>query len=335
MWKRLAPAAGLFFLAPLVGEFLLGNLPITMLPALVALAPMYGGAALLIREIVRRRGLGRPAVLLLGLAFAVIQEAFVTRSLFDPDYAGLRLLDYGYVPGLGIGAWWTVLVLVLHAVWSIAVPVALAESLTVSRRETPWLGRPGLVVTTVLFVAGLALSASTVEAPPALSPVQIAVAASAVLLAIGVALRRPARDLGHARDRRSGAAAPSPWAVGLVGLLSGSAFWLGGLFVDADLAVPAPALVAAYLALVAAVAAGVAHWSRREGWGEPHRLALAGGALLTYAWHGFVQPPAVEASAAVDLAGDVVFALAAVVLLSVAATRVRRISVQALRIDVP
>ncbi|WP_433499645.1 hypothetical protein ACQP1K_04790 [Sphaerimonospora sp. CA-214678] len=112
--------------------------------------------------------------------------------------------------------------------------------------------------------------------------------------------------------------------------------WLfGAVFADADLAVPAPALVAAYLALVAAVVTGVAHWSRREGWGERHRLALAGGALLTYTWRGFVQPPVVEASAAVDLAGDVVFALAAVVLLIVAAIRVRQISVQALRIDVP
>lgn len=29
--RRLAPAAGLFLLAPLVAEFLLGNLPITLL----------------------------------------------------------------------------------------------------------------------------------------------------------------------------------------------------------------------------------------------------------------------------------------------------------------
>lgn len=44
---RIAPAVILFFLAPLVAEFLLGNLPITMLSSLVVLAPMYGGGALL------------------------------------------------------------------------------------------------------------------------------------------------------------------------------------------------------------------------------------------------------------------------------------------------
>lgn len=51
--RRLVPGVGLFFLAPLVGEFLLGNQPITALPAVLLYAPMYGGGALLIREFVR------------------------------------------------------------------------------------------------------------------------------------------------------------------------------------------------------------------------------------------------------------------------------------------
>jgi hypothetical protein len=39
------PAIGLFFLAPLVAEFLLGNLPIKLLPALILLAPDPAGMA--------------------------------------------------------------------------------------------------------------------------------------------------------------------------------------------------------------------------------------------------------------------------------------------------
>ena len=61
--RRIAPAVGLFFLAPLVAEFLLGNLPVTVLPALVLLAPLYGGGALLIREVTRRAGRGVPPML--------------------------------------------------------------------------------------------------------------------------------------------------------------------------------------------------------------------------------------------------------------------------------
>ena len=101
------PAIGLFFLAPLVAEFLLGNLPIKLLPALAMLAPMYGGGALLIRETVRRLGRGWPSLLLLGLAYGILEEALATQSLFNPDYLGMHigLLKPAYIPALGIGGW--------------------------------------------------------------------------------------------------------------------------------------------------------------------------------------------------------------------------------------
>ena len=66
--QSLLPAVVLFLLAPLVSEFLLGDLPLTMLPALIVLAPMYGGGALVIREVVRRTGRGWPTLMMLALA---------------------------------------------------------------------------------------------------------------------------------------------------------------------------------------------------------------------------------------------------------------------------
>ena len=95
------PRRGLFFLAPLVAEFLLGNLPITLLAALVLLAPMYGGGALLIREVARRAGRGVPTMLLLGVAYGLLEEGVATQSLFNPHYVGRDLLSVGYVPGWG------------------------------------------------------------------------------------------------------------------------------------------------------------------------------------------------------------------------------------------
>ncbi|HUR06489.1 MAG TPA: hypothetical protein VM347_28345 [Nonomuraea sp.] len=71
----------------------------------------------------------------------------MTMSLFNPDYAGQRLLDPGFVPALGIGVPWTLFVLALHTVWSMSVPIALVEELTGERRTTPWLGKVGLTVT--------------------------------------------------------------------------------------------------------------------------------------------------------------------------------------------
>src|SRR5271154_6619819 len=127
--KGFWPAAALFFTAPLVAEFLLGNLPIQLLPALIVLAPMYGGGALLIRELTRRAGRGWPTILLLGVAYAIIEEAFTTQSLFNPHYLGLHLLTHAWIPSLGISAWWTLFMLNIHPFWSIGVSIALAEGL--------------------------------------------------------------------------------------------------------------------------------------------------------------------------------------------------------------
>ena len=58
------PRLGLFFLSPLVGEFLLGNVSIDALPIGLVMAPMYGGGAVLIREVARRAGKGWPTIIL-------------------------------------------------------------------------------------------------------------------------------------------------------------------------------------------------------------------------------------------------------------------------------
>ena len=101
--KTVLAAAGLFLLAPLIGEFLLGNMPITWLWTLIVLAPLYGAGALLVRETAVRLGAGWPGIFLLGLAYGIVEEAYVDQSLFNPNFLGLRLLDYGFVPSLGIG----------------------------------------------------------------------------------------------------------------------------------------------------------------------------------------------------------------------------------------
>src|ERR1700722_6366664 len=154
---RVAPAIGLFFVSPLVAEFLLGDLPIKMLGALVILAPMYGGGALLIREVVRRTGRGWPSIFVLAFAYAVFEEAYTTQSLFNPNYLklNLHLLQPAYIPALGIGAWWTVFVLNLHTAWSVSTSIALVEAAVPDRAEVPWLGSIGLTITSLLFALGV------------------------------------------------------------------------------------------------------------------------------------------------------------------------------------
>lgn len=313
------PALGLFFLAPLVGEFLLGNLPITWLWALFVLAPLYGGGALLVRETARRLRLGWPGMILLALAYAVIEEAFVTQSLFNRDYLGLGLLEYGYIPVLGIGVWWTVFVLAIHVIWSISVPIALVESLTPHARETPWLGRLGMVITGVLFLIGCVLTYFTQGAGVASAGQLIASAVIAVGLVAAAVMVRRKKSSAPRGDTR-----PAPGVLQVVAamFLLSSAF-LG--WVNANDLIPVALDVALMLGTLAAGGLLLWQWARRAGWGEPQRFGAAAGLLLTYAWYGFVQPPSAEGvSLLVDAVGNAVFAAAAILLLGLTWRKVAR-----------
>jgi hypothetical protein len=315
--RRVLPAIVLFLLAPFVAEYLLGDLPLTRLGDLLVLAPLYGGGALLIREVVRRARRGWASILALALAFGIVAEAFVTQSLFNPNPLGmnLRLLEPAYVPALGIGAWWTVLVLTMHAVWSISVPIALAEGLSPGRAGEPWLGDVGLAISAAMFVSAAVFSAfETVQADPGhfvASGPQLAwsgVAWVGVIVAAFL-LPRPAPP----RDSRSGWV-PSPWLVGLGALIAGSLVLL----------VPGAwgrRAVVLYLALDALVIVALGLCSRRRGWDARHRLALAGGAALAYAAHAFAQPLPFGQNAAAVRISNVVFALGLAVLLAVATRR--------------
>jgi hypothetical protein len=315
MVKRIAPALGLFFLSPLIGEFLLGNLPVTMLVALITLAPLYGGGALLIRELARRRGAGWPGIVLLAIAYGLIEEGLVTRSLFNPGYAGMDLTSYAWIPGVEVSAWWASFVLGgVHAAGSICVPIAVAEALVPDRAAQPWLRLPGLVTTGVLFVAGAVATALFDPAAPQLSIAQLAgvIVPAGLLIVLALRRRRPAAGLPGQ--------APGPWPALGFSLAAGAVFWAAAMALDTLGAWP---VVAVNLAVYATVCGLVGRWSRRAGWGRGQVCALAAGGVFTYAWHGFAQPPAVPVEPAIDLAGNAVFALAAVALLAVAAARLR------------
>lgn len=83
--------------------------------------------------------------------------------------------------------------------------------------------------------------------------------------------------------------------------------------------------VAAGCALGGGTAWACARWSRRAGWGDRHRPALAGGALLTYVWLGFVHTQEMGVPPLLALTGNVLFGAGAVLLLGAV---VRRLSVR-------
>jgi hypothetical protein len=315
---RCIPAAiALVFAAPLVAEFLLGNLPIKMLPALIVLAPMYGCGALLIRETTRRAGRGWSTIALLALAYGIVEEAFTTQTLFNPNYMhlNLHLLDSAYIPALGIGAWWTIFVLALHTIWSISTSIALIEATVPHRASTPWLGNVGFAITAALFIVGAAANTAIGYRTDHFlaSPAQFATSAAAVILLVVAAFRLPRPQIADPPPTGP-QSVPSSWLFGFIALAAGSAI----LVVPQSWGWWAAALI---LVLELAVAALVLILSRRTGWTPTHKLALAAGAALSYAWHAFIEPPVMGGTGLSVRIGNAIFALAAVLLIALAARR--------------
>ncbi|WP_082867109.1 hypothetical protein [Paenibacillus elgii] len=312
-WSRFAPVLGLFFLAPLVGEYLLGSISIKEPMALLLLSPMYGGGALLIREVVRRTGRGWPTILLLALAYGVAEPALFDHSLFNASFQGYDFGDATYVPALGISASNALAFCVGHAVWSISVPIAIVEMLVPDRRTTPWLGRIGLTVTGMLYLLGGTIvflwAVNSQHFLPSVPQFAISIAVVLGLIGAAFALRR--LPLG-ASDRPG----PNPWLVGAAAFFASSLFFLlGGNWLH----------VAVKTGLIAVMTVAVARWSGRAGWGTRHRFALTGGTLLTYVWGGFVCATFVGNTGLVDRIGNVIFSLGAIVLLMLAARKIRKI----------
>jgi hypothetical protein len=315
----MAPVLVLLITAPLVAEFLLGDVTLASLPALVIFIPLYGGGAVLIREVVRRRGGGWPAILVLAAAFGVIEEGLATQSLFNTDYAHQHLLSTGYIPALGIAIPWTAYVLSLHVIWSIGTPIALVESMFPRRRTEPWLRTPGLIVIAVLYVVGLlaAFGTTWLEYRYVASPVHlIGVALVALILIIAGLLLTKRRRAAHPAAEASGHA-PAAWLVGIASAVAASIVVLAPHLPTAALR------TLTILIIEAAAVIAITLWSQQPGWGNQQILALAAGALFAYAWHGFANMPAFDSASVVMVRlSKVVFAALAVAAVWIAARRI-------------
>ncbi|MBB4933194.1 hypothetical protein F4561_004014 [Lipingzhangella halophila] len=332
---RLAPVLGLLLLAPVCAEYLIGyddstGQPAELLGGLVVFVPLYGCAALIIREAARRAGRGWPTIMLLALAFGVLQPGLIDQAMFNPSY---RDIDYlqpmmrpTYIPAFGISAYLTLTWIAGHVIWSVSVPIAIVESFAPDHRRTqPWLGRLGLAIAVLLFLAGAAFVVQwhlrTEGFVPAVP--QLAGAAAVVVVLAGAAFatgRRPRPTASRS--------APRPWLVGAVAF---AALFLpmavelvtGVLGIGQGFVVDWPG-VALFVVPIAVLAGLLAAWSRRQGWGAPHRLAAAGGALLTNVVIGFFVQPLGDVTTTAELAHNTVVAAGAVALLALAALRIRR-----------
>ncbi len=312
--RNIGAAIALIFVAPLVAEYLLGDLPLTLLPALLLLAPFYGGAALLIRELARRNGRGWPTMLLLGAAYTLVEEGFATQSLFNRNYLGmnLHLLDHAWMPAFGISAWWTLFMFNLHTFWSIGVSIALVEGLTPASARKPWLGKVGDTIVFLLFAAGFAGNAaySVKHDHFIASCAQFAITAGFIVLLVCLAFLIRFRN-----ESGESGTVMSAWFTGAAALVLGMCVLRTPPTWDWGAVATIAVIDAVFLAILGALS-----W-RRE-WTALHTLSIAAGGALAYGVNAFSQPPVVGGSnKLVVLASHIVMLCAAVAVAAIGARR--------------
>ena len=145
---RLPPWLTLLILAPAIGELLSGSSP----PAeffqpfsFIIMTALYGCGALICREVKVRWRKGVGSLLLLGCAYAILEEGLMVASFFNPDW-----IDLGALKGFGrvfdVNWVWVVELIIYHAFFSVTVPVLLVELIYPERKVQPWLSERSLKI---------------------------------------------------------------------------------------------------------------------------------------------------------------------------------------------
>ncbi|GLZ77763.1 hypothetical protein Afil01_25700 [Actinorhabdospora filicis] len=275
----------LVVLAPVSAEVTLGSTPLRMIWLVLLWLPIYGAGVLFIRELARRHGLRWPAVLLLGLAYGVVEEGIALQALSSPTLYGAG----DWAPRLlGINTAYTEVMLPYHAVFSVAIPIVLTELLFPASRTAPYLRRGGFAATGVVAVLGVALLRLAVpptEDPGYVMPVAVLVGCVVAVVLLGLLAFRLPRAPAAARP------SPGPWAQLAFGAAATFGF-LALLYPFGGATRPAFTHGAwTWLPMGAALVllAGTARLVSR--WGERHVLALVSGALIAHTAFGAIRIP--------------------------------------------
>jgi len=280
------PIWTLLVLAPVIAEVLSGSTRISFIFVLIPEIMVWGGGALLSRELVRRWSAGAVSLLLLGFALSIAEEFIIQQTSLAPlPFPGANA-SYGRLWGVN---WvYFLFMLAYESVWVVLVPVQVTELLFPARRDQPWLRRRGIIATCIAFVVGsfMAWYGWTQQARPRLGaapyqPPIIAIAIGLAAIALLIVVAYLFRTLGHP-GRATTQRPPNPWLIGTIALILSTGWWYLMTFIFG----PFPSH-AAWFPLAAGVAWSlvaftlVHHWSAAGEWNDRHRCALSFGAILS------------------------------------------------------
>lgn len=274
--RIVSPALVLFFLSPVIGELLSGSAP----PAeffnplgFIMLAVLYGGGALLVRELTHRWGKGWGTLFVLGAAYGVAEEGLMCKSFFDPGWMDLGpLASYGR--WLGVNWVWAFELTAYHAVVSIAIPIVLVNLLFPARRGQSWASRRKVAILFGLWVMNAVVIFLLISRyRPPVPHYLTALAVTAALCVLAWRLPKGALVVGHGRGK-----AAHPFWFLLTGF-AGTFGWFFLVWVVPQTRVPAAATLGLMVLLVAVTAWTVLRLSGGAKLPDKHQLALVSGAL--------------------------------------------------------
>lgn len=307
-------------LGPWAAECSWGGFPAEDLPLVVLfLGPVYGGAAVLIREVVRRTGGGWPATALLAAAFGVVQAGLVDQSLFNRQFFDdTQFAEEGraaattLLPAIGVSAGQVVDFIGNHIALSICAPIALVEAFVApARRDRPWLGRRGLICVGVLYLLGSLLIFADDGGRKGflLSRVQFGLVVAVVAALVAVALL----PRWHRAPQHRPGWVPHPLLLGVAVLAAHLTGWFTAGWPG----------VGVRLTVAVVVVAAVVAWSRRPGWGRAHVVAGWSAGLLAAAAAAWAVPTYAPTSPVSAVVGDAAVGLVALALVTAAYRRAR------------
>jgi hypothetical protein len=318
---HLAPVFVLLVLAPMVAEILLGDVPFNanIIFGLILNILYYGTGAIIIREIVRRRGLSWAWIPVLAFVFGLIEEGLALHSLFNPNFPGLGDLGF-YGRGFGVDWVWAFFVLGLHTVWSISTPILLTELIFPAYRQQRWLGNVGFVLNCVVFVLGIAFITfiyATYVTPDFHPSTTLLICTAVLVIAIFLLTLFIPVKVANAAAQQVEHKTPNAWMVGIITFLLGFGFLMEHEILHTSPLALLSFLWEVVLAVIAVIL--IRRWSAPgRDWNDTHIMALVFGTLLNYCIVGFF----VSKSDLTDQIFHGILSVITIVILSILATKV-------------
>lgn len=112
---------------------------------------LYGVGVLIVREVSIKWKKGWGSILLLGVAYGIIEEGLAVKSFFDPNWMDLGILGT-YGRWFGINWVWSFCLTIFHAVYSIAIPILIFSLLFPSLKNKRLLRDKSLRVCFIIFL---------------------------------------------------------------------------------------------------------------------------------------------------------------------------------------